>query len=136
MAMAAPFIAMGGSLLGGASSMSAGKIAGLEAETQAKQEEVAVIQREADRKSRLADALASQIASAGAKGIAAFEGSPLTIMMEDSRREKVATGRDKLMSDIAQLSLRAGGAQSRFMGRQQGMSMIATTAADVASTGL
>jgi hypothetical protein len=135
MAAAAPFIGMIGGMLGGAQSMSAGKLSQMEAETQAKQEEIAVISRESDRKSRLADALASQVASAGARGIQAFEGSPLTIMNEDVKREKTATGRDRLMSEIARISLKSSGAQSRFMGNMQGYGSMLKSAADYAATG-
>lgn len=85
--------------------VAAGKIARGEAEVAAKQEELSAVSRERDRKSRLAESLASQNAAAGAKGIAAFEGSPLAILEEDIRREQVATERDvfqtKLRADVA-----------------------------------
>lgn len=86
-----------------------GDIARVEAETQAKAEEAAGVAREADRKQRLAEALASQNAAAGAKGIAAFEGSPLTIMKEDMRREAKATERDIFQTRLAAKTLRARG---------------------------
>lgn len=101
---------------------SQGKIAQLQAETQAKQEEAAGVAREKDRKSRLAEALASQNAGAGAKGIAAFEGSPLTIMQEDISREAEATQRDEFQTKLRAMTLRAGGQIAR---RQ------ATTAANI-----
>ena len=63
----------------------AGRARNAQAKVAAKQEEVAAIGREADRKGRLATAMASQTAAAGASGIAAFEGSPLTILNEDIR---------------------------------------------------
>ena len=75
-----------------------------EAETAAKQEELAATQREADRKAKLGEAMASQNAAAGAKNIKAFEGSPLTILQEDIRREEVATERDKFGSQLSNLS--------------------------------
>lgn len=80
--------------------VSAGKIARGEAEVAAKQEELSAISREKDRKSRLADALASQNASAGARGVT-FEGSPLTILEEDIRREQEATQRDVFQSQLS-----------------------------------
>lgn len=86
-----------------------GDIARGEAEVQAKSEEAAGVAREADRKSRLAEALASQNASAGARGVAAFEGSPLSIMEEDIRRETVATERDVFQTQLAAKTLRARG---------------------------
>lgn len=88
---------------------SAGKIAEGEAKVAAKQEELAAIQREGDRKEKLAQALASQNASAGARGVAAFEGSPLTILQEDIRREEQATKRDVMQSQIRQQTLKARG---------------------------
>lgn len=88
---------------------SAAKIQEGEAEVSAKSEEVAAIQREADRKGRLASAMASQTASAGARGISVFEGSPLAILEEDIRREEVATQRDIFQSRLGALTTRARG---------------------------
>jgi len=86
-----------------------GDIARGEAEVAAKAEEAAGVARESDRKGRLAEALASQNASAGAGGIAAFEGSPLSVMNEDIRRESVATERDEFQTKLRSMTLRAGG---------------------------
>ena len=72
-----------------------------EAEFAATQEKLAATQREADRKDKLAEAMASQTASAGARGVIAYEGSPLTILQEDIRREEVATDRDVFGSKLA-----------------------------------
>ena len=88
---------------------SQGSIARGESEVAAQAEEAAGVSREADRKSRLAEALASQNASAGASGIAAFEGSPLSVMKEDVRREKVATERDVFQTKLNTMTLRARG---------------------------
>lgn len=90
-----------------------------EAETQAKQIELAAIQREADRKGRLASALASQIASAGARGIAAFEGSPLTILQADIEAEERATERDVFQTRLAALTTRTRGRVSQSLLKQQ-----------------
>lgn len=86
-----------------------GEIAHGEAEVAAKQEEAAGVAREADRKAALADALASQNAAAGAGGIAAFEGSPLSVMKEDIRREAKATERDVFQTRLRAMTLRARG---------------------------
>lgn len=75
----------------------------------AQAEEVAATSREADRKSRLATALASQIAESGAKGISAFEGSPLTILEEDIKAESKATQRDIFESRLTALTSKAKG---------------------------
>lgn len=88
---------------------SQGKIARGEAEVAAKAEEAAGVSREADRKERLAQALASQNAAAGAGGIAAFEGSPLSVMNEDIRKESQATGRDEFQTKLRSMTLRAQG---------------------------
>lgn len=88
---------------------SQGKIARGEAEVAAKAEEAAGVSLEADRKERLAQALASQNAAAGASGIAAFEGSPLSVMSEDIRRESQATGRDEFQTKLRSMTLRAQG---------------------------
>lgn len=86
-----------------------GKIQRGEAEVAAKSEEAAGVQREADRKAQLAEALASQNAAAGAGGIAAFEGSPLSVMQEDVRRESIATERDVFQTKLTALTLRSRG---------------------------
>ena len=92
---------------------SAGRTAANQAEAegkiQAQQEELGATQREADRKERLASAMASQIAGSGAKGVLAFEGSPLTILNEDIRKEEVATERDVFQSKLAGMTARARG---------------------------
>jgi len=86
-----------------------GKIARGEAEVAAKAEEAAGVSREADRKERLIEALASQNATAGAGGIAAFEGSPLSVMKEDVQRESKATKRDIFQTRLRALTLRTRG---------------------------
>ncbi len=77
-----------------AQSRNAATAARQEGEFAAKQENLAAVQREADRKERLARAMASQTASAGSRGVAVFEGSPLSVLQEDVRREEEATERD------------------------------------------
>jgi hypothetical protein len=86
-----------------------GKIQRGEAEVAAKSEEAAGVQREVDRKAQLSEALASQNAAAGTAGIAAFEGSPLSVMQEDVRRESVATERDVFQTKLKALTLRSRG---------------------------
>lgn len=97
----------------------AADIAEAEGKVAAQQEEVAAVQREADRKSRLATAMASQTASAGARGVAAFEGSPLSVLQEDIRREGVATERDVMQTRLAAMTARQRGkVQSSLMKSQ------------------
>lgn len=102
-------MALGISLLQNRARIESGKIARGESQVQAQMEELSAVSRERDRKGRLADALASQNAAAGAKGIAAFEGSPLTILNEDIRRESVASERDKFQSRLSAATTRARG---------------------------
>lgn len=88
-----------------------------EAKIQAAQSKLGATQREADRKSRLADALASQNATSGARSIAAFEGSPLTILQADIEREEVATERDKFSSELEQFTGLARGSSAKRQAR-------------------
>ena len=81
----------------------------MEAETAARQEELGAVQRESDRKQALARALASQNAAAGAKGIMAFEGSPLSVLQADIEAEEEATQRDIYQSKLAAMTARARG---------------------------
>ncbi len=97
----------------------------------AEQEELGAKQREADRKERLAIALASQNAAAGAGGIAAFEGSPLTIMKEDIRREQVATERDLFSSQLASMTARSRGKVKQAGLRSQSLLTAGSAAAQV-----
>lgn len=98
---------------------SAGEIQRMEAESAAEVEELAATQQEADRKAMLAEALASQVAGAGAGGIAAFEGSPLTILQADIEREQKATQRGKFQSGLQATAFRMRGRVAEKMARQQ-----------------
>lgn len=91
----------------------AGKIAEMEAKTAARAEDLAATQREVERKRALAEALASQNAMAGAGGIAAFEGSPLTILQEDIKRAETASERDLLETRLRKRAIRARGRVAR-----------------------
>jgi hypothetical protein len=96
MAQAAMVGMMGASLLMQVSAeYKAGQEEAYALELEGKQDEVSVIQLEADRKRDLARVLASQNAEAGAGNIAFFEGSPLAIMQEDIKTEQEYTDREK-----------------------------------------
>ncbi len=103
----------GSSLLSFTQQRSAGKIAQREAEVGAKSEELAAIAREGDRKERLASALATQTAKAGAGGISAFEGSPLSVLQESIRAEETATERDVFQTRLSALTTRTRGQVAR-----------------------
>jgi hypothetical protein len=108
MAMASLIVsaaAMGGSVM---SKRAQADIERGQAEVAADQEELKFTQREADRKDRLASAIASQNALSGARGVAAFEGSPLSILNDSIERERVATERDKFSTDLTALAMRSG----------------------------
>ena len=135
MAQAAIPLFIGSSLLSANQTMAAGDIARGESKVQARQTELAATAREVDRKDRLASALASQNASAGARGIAAFEGSPLTILQADIEREEQATERDVFSTELEAFTQRSRGSiaqkQSRsqaFTGLLKGGSQFATLA--------
>ena len=97
------------SLIGIAAQVSAGRQAAKESELSAQIQETAATQREADRKERLASAMATANANAGAAGIAAFEGSPLTILQTSIEAEETATERDFFNTRISALTTRARG---------------------------
>ena len=107
-AAAAPLM-IGSSLLSAGGQLAAGEITKEESKVSAKQEELAATSREVDRKERLIQALASSAASAGARGIAAYEGSPLAILEADIDREAEATSRDAFQSTLAQKTIRSRG---------------------------
>jgi len=113
--------AAGGSLLSAGSQIQAGRTAAKEAELSAQTAELGAtqreVQREVDRKERLAQALATANAQAGAAGIAAFEGSPLTILQESIKAEETATERDLFNTRISALTTRARGKTARRMGQ-------------------
>ena len=107
-----------------------------QAKVAAEQQELQVVQREADRKDRLANSLATQNALAGAKGIAAFEGSPLTILEDSIERERVATERDVFSTQLGALAIRSG-AKSRRRIKQIGTGLtLAQKGSSIASAGV
>jgi hypothetical protein len=103
----------GSSLLAAGSQIQAGKAAANEAELSAQTAELAATQREGDRKERLASAMATANAQAGAAGIRAFEGSPLTILQQSIENEQTATERDAFNTRISSLTTRARGQSAR-----------------------
>jgi hypothetical protein len=119
--MAAAVAAIGGGLLGAGAQIKAGKIADYEAKTEADAIRTAAAAREADRKEALARAVSSQSAGAGAAGIA-FQGSPLTILEEDIRREEVATERDRLQTRMEYQAARLRGTVAKRSARLQAIS--------------
>ena len=110
-------LSLGTSLASANQQARAGKQSLREAELTAQTEELAATQREGDRKERLAKAMATANAQAGAAGIAAFEGSPLTILQESIRNEETATERDRFNARISALTTRARGESARSTAR-------------------
>lgn len=133
MAQAAIPLAIGSSLLGASQARSAGDITKSESELQARQVELGATQREGDRKERLAEALASQNASAGARGIAAFQGSPLTILEADIAREETATERDQFATNLEALSIRSRGSFAKSQARIQSITGLLKAGSQFAS---
>lgn len=111
----------------------AGEIQRLESQTQAKQIETQAAAKEADRKEQLARAAAAQAARAGGAGIT-FEGSPLTVLQEDIRREEEAGQREGFSSQLAAFSERERGSIARSMAnRAANISLLQTTMDKVTS---
>ena len=134
MAVAA-IVAGAASLASFATKRSQAKIERGQAEVAAKQQELQVLQREADRKDRLAASISSQNALAGAKGISAFEGSPLTILNDSMTREATATGRDQFSTSLNVLAMR-GSARNRQVFSNIGANLsLLQSASSLASSG-
>ena len=118
MSMVYAAIAVGTAATGSAyMQIQAGEIQNIEAKTAAKAEEGAAVSREADRMARLNEALASQNAAAGAGGVMSFEGSPLTVMQEDTRRAEEDTLRDEGMTKIRAMTIRSRGRMAKRQAR-------------------
>ena len=98
-----------GTLLSAGAQIKAGRDRARAAEQTALIQETAATQREADRKEALAKAMATANAQAGASGIAAFEGSPLTILQQSIENEQTATERDLFNTRISALTTRSRG---------------------------
>lgn len=113
MATAALAATAAASLLSVGAQVQSGRTAAKEAELTAQIEETAATQREADRKERLAKALATANARAGASGIRAFEGSLLTILQQSVEQEKIASERDAFNTRISSLVTRARGRSAK-----------------------
>ena len=107
----------GSTLLSAGSQIQAGKTSAKEAELSAQTAELGATQREVDRKERLAQALSTANAQAGAAGIAAFEGSPLTILQQSIENEQTATERDMFNTRISALTTRARGQTAKRVGQ-------------------
>lgn len=110
MAAAIPLIIQAApALIGAAQQQQQASAEESQASIQADQIDLQVLQREGDRKKRLASALSAQNALAGASGIKAFEGSPLTVLQDSIENERVATERDQFSSELQSLSVRESG---------------------------
>lgn len=133
--MATAAIGVGSLIAGGVQRESQAKIERGQAQVAAKGEELAVTAREADRKDRLASALASQNARAGAAGIAAFEGSPLTILQDQIEREQTATQRDKLGSRLGISNLVTTARIRQRQARTRSLISVGQAAGSFAKTG-
>lgn len=120
-----PLILAGAGLMGAATSYRMGSIAGemgkQEAKTAAKGLELELTQREADRKEMLAKQLATVIASSGASGISAFEGSPLSVLRSTVRESDISAERDRFNTDLQKMTMRARARMAKQTGRVAGL---------------
>lgn len=118
----------------------AGKIEMREAELASRQIELEATAREADRKSQLAEMLAASIAQTGVAGVAAYEGSPLSVLEESIKAEGKDTQRDIYMSQLEALTERYRGRiayqEARSIGRQAEKAGRSGTARSIMSFGL
>lgn len=105
-----------GDLVSGFAGMKQGKQQAYEYELQSKHAEVEALAAESDRKYRLLEALASQNASAGARNLVAFEGSPMAVMQQDISMEKEATQRGEFSLRLAQRMNRLRGKWAKMSG--------------------
>ena len=117
MATALLVASVAGTLLSAGAQIKAGRDAAHEAELSAQTAELGATQREGDRKERLAKAIATANAQAGAAGIAAFEGSPLTVLEQSIENEQTATERDQFNTRISALTTRARGQAAKTTGQ-------------------
>jgi len=117
-----------------------GRMGAEDAELSARTNELAATQRETERKQQLASALATANAQAGASGIRAFEGSPLTILQQSIENEETATERDMFNTRISALTQRRRGqmgiiegANKERLGRLGGATSLLKAGASVAA---
>lgn len=87
-------MAVGGMGLSAIGQIRAAKEQAYQLKMETKEDEIATLSREADRKYELNKVLASQIAAGGAGGYLPTSGSPLAILQEDMRLEAKDTQRD------------------------------------------
>lgn len=135
LAGAAPLLSAVGSLAGAVQQQRQSSLEAGQAEVAASQQELQVKQREADRKDRLASSLATQNALSGARGIAAFEGSPLTILQDSIEREKTATQRDIFGTELSTLAIRSSAKARKRTARTMAGLRLLQTGADLAQIG-
>lgn len=122
-------------LVSGAQQLETASMMSKEGRVQRRQMDIATMQKETDRKERLARALASQNAQAGASGIKAFEGSPLSVLNEDISREKRATERADFNNRIAKMTHRSRTRSEVGARRFGGQMSLLKGAGDVAAMG-
>ena len=87
-------MAVGGTTMSAIGQIRTAKEQAYQLKMETKQDEIATLAREADRKYELNQVLASQIAAGGAGGYLPTSGSPLAILQEDMRLEAKDTQRD------------------------------------------
>lgn len=116
-----------------AESFSQANMAERQAKLQGAMEDVAALQRETDRKAELVRSISSQRAQTGASGIE-LSGSPLTVIEESIRQERIDTSRDKFNTAVAkQSALFRGATQARGLRVRAGLSLLRTAEKAVAS---
>ena len=106
MSSATPFLPLGLSALAASEARESAKLREQEGDIAAEMEDLAVMQRETDRKLALAKSIGAARAKAGASGIDTNTGSPLSVINEMISDERRDTQRDQFNADIAAQSQR------------------------------
>ena len=91
----------------------ASRIAERESKLERQKLDLQGLSREADRKTELAKRLATANAMSGTKGIAAFEGSPLTVLKQMERDVEDVSQQDKFMTELAKTTAKYRGKQQK-----------------------
>ena len=106
---------------------SASKMAMRESKLEQKKIDLQGLSREAERKNELAKRLASANAMSGTKNIAAFEGSPLTVIKQMERDVGDVSKQDKFMTDLAKTTAKYRGKQQKAGYQSQATQSILTS---------
>ncbi len=104
-------------------------------EFQAENESINARIRNNERTERLLDAIAANNAAAGARGVSAFSGSPLTILEQNIKKTNRRSIADFENAKLNELSLRSRSFATRRSAQIKAFGSLLGTGADIAKTG-